>query len=232
MNRKMKIIAAGCIIAAGTYGVWKFAFNRSNNLARTEQEASWYSPERYDSLKKSVVLTKEKCAASAEKEKQALLSLVHNKIMPFWYDTPWDFNGTTTIPRQGNIACGYFVTTVLRDAGVKLDRVALAICASEQMIKTLTTEKNIKRYSNIKIEKFCEQVKKHGKGVFVVGLDNHTGFLVNDGTELYFIHANGWAPQKVIKEKAIESVPLGNSGYRVVGYLTDDEDFLKNWKNN
>lgn len=51
---------------------------------------------------------------------------VARDIAPFWYGTPWDFNGTTEQPGTGAIACGYFVTTVLRDAGVQLERVRLA----------------------------------------------------------------------------------------------------------
>ena len=39
-----------------------------------------------------------------------------------WKGTPWDFNGTTRIPGQGTIACGYFVTTALQDAGFDLPR--------------------------------------------------------------------------------------------------------------
>ena len=45
-----------------------------------------------------------------------------NAIIPHWYGTPWDFNGHTSIPNQGEIACGYFVSTTLRDIGLKLNR--------------------------------------------------------------------------------------------------------------
>ena len=40
-----------------------------------------------------------------------------------WKGTPWDFNGTTRTPGEGAIACGYFVTTVLEQAGFKIERV-------------------------------------------------------------------------------------------------------------
>jgi hypothetical protein len=200
---------------------------RSIQKKEKEKAANLYSPALYDSLKKSVAKIKQ-----LPKEKDALVNFIYKKMFPFWYDTEWDFNGTTQVPRQGKIACGYFVTTILRDAGVQLERVKLACAASEQMIKTLTTEDHIRRYSNYKIDKFCTDVKKHGKGLFVVGLDSHTGFLLNTGDSLFFIHANGysWADHKVIKEVALKSPVLESSAYKVVGYLTDDADFLKKWK--
>ena len=52
----------------------------------------------------------------------ALTRAVCSQIAPEWMGTPWDFYGTTQQPGRGKIACGYFVTTVLRDAGVRLRR--------------------------------------------------------------------------------------------------------------
>src|SRR5262245_48861455 len=40
-----------------------------------------------------------------------------NDLFPFWYGTDWDFSGVTETPNQGKIACGYFVSTLLRDVG-------------------------------------------------------------------------------------------------------------------
>ena len=51
---------------------------------------------------------------------------IYNDLLPAWYGTPWDFNGTSEVPQQGKIACGYFVSTILRDAGWKVERVRLA----------------------------------------------------------------------------------------------------------
>ncbi|MBC7862438.1 MAG: hypothetical protein IAF38_05640 [Bacteroidia bacterium] len=228
--KKMKI--ALFFVALG--GLGYFTFNKLNGKKEKEVKVQLdkiYSPGKYDTLKTSVAELKKKTSVAASKD--AFTGFMYKKMFPFWYDTEWDFNGITQVPRQGKIACGYFVTTVLRDAGVKLERVKLACCASEQMIKTLTTEDHIKRYSNFKNEKFCNDVKKHGKGVFVIGLDSHTGFIVNTGDSLFFIHSNGygWSDKKVIKEIAVNSPVLEHSAYKVVGYLTEDTEFLKSWKN-
>ena len=101
-----------------------------------------------------------------------------DKIFPYWYGTDWDFNGTTQKPNEGKIACGYFVTTTLRDIGLDINRVKLAQCASEQMIKKLVSEDNIYRFSNKSIEEFETNLKQKGNGIYVVGLDNHTGFVL------------------------------------------------------
>ena len=207
-------------------------YDRSGTSKKEKAEhARLYSPEKYDSLKKTVKQLKVNSTGKPG-TKDSLVNFVYRKVFPFWYETDWDFNGTTEVPRKGRIACGYFVTTVLRDAGVKLNRVKLACCASEEMIKTLTSETYIKRYSNVKLDNFCIDLNKKGKGLFVVGLDSHTGFLLNTGDSLFFIHSNGygWNEHKVIKEIASESKVLESSNYKVVGYFTEDKNFLEQWQ--
>jgi hypothetical protein len=45
---------------------------------------------------------------------------------------------TSETPGRGEIACGYFVSTVLRDAGFGVERVRLAQQASERIVRTLS----------------------------------------------------------------------------------------------
>ena len=45
----------------------------------------------------------------------------------------------------------------------------------------------------------------------------HTGFILNDGEEVYFIHANYLGKKEVMKEIAIESTVLSSSNYKVIG---------------
>lgn len=72
----------------------------------------------------SVILTKPQLS-------EAFCSLIVEEIIAYLIGTKWDYNRTTEIPRTGSIACEYFVTTVLRDAGVRLSRSKLAQLASE-----------------------------------------------------------------------------------------------------
>jgi hypothetical protein len=154
---------------------------------------------------------------------------IYAEIFPSWYGTSWDFNGTTEVPQQGKIACGYFVSTVLRDAGWRLERTRLAQQASENIILTLTTNSYVKRFRRVAIGEFVDAVKRWGPGIYVVGLDIHTGFIVNTGDEVYFIHSSYIDPYKVVREKAIESKILTASNYRVLGKITGDDQFIEKW---
>ena len=149
--------------------------------------------------------------------KQTLLNNIRDSLFTCWLGTPWDFYGTTEEPNNGKIACGYFVTTLLRDMGVTVDRIRHAQCASEEMIKAVCIKNSIHRFSNESIPSFIDEIKKNGTGLYVVGLDYHTGFILNDGEEIYFIHAN-YAGKKVVeKEIANKSAVLGTSQYKVIG---------------
>lgn len=99
---------------------------------------------------------------------------IYAEIFPSWYGTAWDFNGTTEVPQQGKIACGYFVSTVLGDAGWRVQRARLAQQASENIILSLTTEAYVKRFRRVAIRDFVDAVKNWGTGIYVVGLDIHT----------------------------------------------------------
>jgi hypothetical protein len=180
----------------------------------------------------SIKLVKKKLLASASpinKVEGAFLSAITKRIFPYWYGTAWDFNGTTQIPQKGKIACGYFVTTTLRDAGYPINRVKMAQCASEEMIRSMTQKKFIFHFSNTNLKKFENELIKKGQGLYVLGLDNHTGFILISNEGNYFIHASGWYPFKVVREKLSESDVVGNSKYKVVGKISADEEFLKKW---
>ena len=158
-----------------------------------------------------------------------LMGSIYKEIFPAWYGTPWDFNGTTEMPQQGKIACGYFVSTVLRDAGWRVQRVRLAQQASENIILSLTTDPYVRRFRRVPIGDFVGAVKKWGPGLYVVGLDIHTGFIVNTGGEVYFIHSSYIEPYMVVRERAIESRILASSNYRVLASITADASFIEKW---
>ena len=190
----------------------------------------------YDSCKKEIPLIKQKQKtvwgkiSKPEKEK-IFTKAVTETIIPAWIGTAWNFNGTSEKPQQGSIACGYFVTTILRDAGLNLARIKLAQCASEQMIISLIQPKYIHRFSNITIEEFLQSIQDQGYGLYIVGLDNHTGFIYNDGKDIYFIHSTFVGTRNVQKEKAASSIILKQSKYKVIGKISADELVLQRWIN-
>jgi len=191
-----------------------------------------YTPTRYKSELRQIHEKRVELANQHADEavvKKAFVTTVTNRIIPYWYGTFWSFHGTTQTPGRGSIACGYFVITVLRDAGLQLNRSKLAQMPSEQMIKSLVAETHIQRFSNRPIGGFVEEIRKTGKGLYLVGLDNHTGFLVNDAAGIRFIHASGAFPFYVISEEALRSSILKKSRYRIVGRISEDKTTLQNW---
>ena len=152
-----------------------------------------------------------------------------DSLIPYWYGTAWDYNGISQKPGKGKIACGYFVFTLLRDAGFRLPRVKMSQAASEQAIKSLVNSKQINRYSNISLEEFITKMKTKGNGIYIVGLDNHVGLYQVKNEESWFLHSTVIYPSCVIKEKAAYSPALQYSSYRVVGKLSDYETLTKQW---
>ena len=148
-------------------------------------------------------LNKRKRLPETEKK---FISFLIDSLLPCWYGTPWDFNGITEVPGQGKIACGYFVTTTLRDAGMKINRVKLAQCVSQNLLWDLC--RDFKKYSDRSLEYFVHDIEKTGYGLYIVGLDNHTGYIFNDGEDVWFIHSGVYPPKCALKEKAINSVTL------------------------
>lgn len=179
----------------------------------------YYTPKKY------------KLIVDKVQENQSNEKLIENfeKLMPFWSGTMWSFSGKTEMPGEGSIACGYFVTTVLRDLGVNLNRNRLAQLPSEGMIRDLVSEKSIQRFNKVPIHNFVKDVKKSGKGLYVVGLDTHTGFILFDDRGVWFIHASGSFPFCVVKQKASEANILMKSKYRVLGKLSDDKQFIEKY---
>ncbi len=168
-------------------------------------------------------------AIPPEQKSRIFTNTVVEKIIPAWLGTQWNFYGTTEVPGKGRIACGYFVTTVLRDAGLPIARIKLAQCASEEMITALVQPVYIKRYSNLEMRAFIASIHQQGYGLYIIGLDSHTGFLYHDGSGIHFIHASYIGKREVTDEPAEQSVILQQSRYKITGKLSADEKAMNKW---
>jgi hypothetical protein len=156
-----------------------------------------------------------------------LASAIIDSLFGFWFGTPWDFYGTTKIPGQGKIACGYFVTAVLSDAGLKIPRRKWAEVASETMIKAATAD--IKRFHNRPIEDVETYITKKGEGMYIVGLDCHVGFIVHYRDSIRFVHSNYYHPETGVMSEPLKGQnPLNDSKYRVIGKILDNA-MVKKW---
>ncbi|OYU81790.1 MAG: hypothetical protein CFE23_02605 [Flavobacterium sp. BFFFF1] len=144
-----------------------------------------------------------------------------NDLFDQWYDTPWSFYGHTTAPKKGTIACGYFVTAILSDAGFKIPRNEWAKLASKAFIVKLTDDVNRSQYKPI--EDVITYLKRRGDGLYVVGLDCHTGFVYVKGSAIKFVHSNYYQPKiGVMAQEPDGKNPLADSKYRILGKLLND----------
>ncbi len=154
---------------------------------------------------------------------------ITGEIVPAWAGTPWNFYGTSETPGEGTIACGYFVSTVLRDAGFHVSRAGLAQQASERIVKTLAPRDRILRFRRTSPANVVVSVRAaQGDGLYVVGMDYHVGFLVLDGARADLCHSAFVPPRHVVCEPA-ETSPGFQSAYYVVGPALPDarlEDWL------
>lgn len=161
---------------------------------------------------------------------------ITSDLLPAWYGTPWEFHGTSETPGEGTIACGYLVSTVLRDAGFRVPRIRLAQQASEYIVRSLAPPSRILRFRNRPAEDVVGGVwKSQGAGLYVVGMDYHVGFLVLEGTpgearpaRADLCHSAFVSPAEVACEPAAQAVGFV-SNYHVVGPALDDarvEDWL------
>jgi len=142
-------------------------------------------------------------------------------LLEAWVGTRYSYSGTSQVPGEGRIACGYYVSTVLEHAGFSLDRVEVARQASEQIIRTFVPDDEIERFYGRQREAVVASVAAQGPGAYLVGLDTHVGFLLNDGDDVTFCHSTRRRRQGVVCEEAVTSPSL-KSRYTVLGRLDND----------
>ncbi|MFT5883277.1 MAG: hypothetical protein ACI9FG_001790 [Crocinitomicaceae bacterium] len=198
-------------------------------------------PEQYEILKKDIKIRKNRLAQSyndaqndAEREvvlseSRILLESILPKMMRCWLGTPWDFNGISETPGSGKIACGYFVNTIMRDAGFSLPRIKLSQQPSQTILGAFVPRHSMSIRTGMDYSEFYELILSKDAGIYIVGLDNHVGFIVHDGIKLHFIHSSGRAPWCVVDETKENAVALQSSHYRVIGNVTAQTKTLKKW---
>lgn len=176
-------------------------------------------------------------SATSESQKQTvlndsrayLLRVMADSLLVCWYDTPWDFNGTSQKPGEGSIACGYFVTTTLQQAGFDVQRVWLAQQASSVLIRTLCAKKNTKTITNNQTVKLLEYMKLQEDGLFIIGLDTHTGYVVKQGNRLDFVHACYFSRKYVLREPVASSPILLDSKFYMIGNVLGTDETVITW---
>ena len=167
--------------------------------------------------------------AAVEADARILLETALPAMMRCWLGTPWDFNGTAKGPGDGKIACGYFVATVLKDAGFQVDRYQLAQQPSENILRSFIPRESCALSVGKEYRLFAEEVGKREPGVYVVGLDTHVAFIVVRDGGFRFIHSSGSRPWCVVDESPGEAGVLQRSNWRMLGNLTAGSNVLRRW---
>lgn len=130
--------------------------------------------------------------------------LLVNQIIPYWYGTPWSFEGHTEVPGQGKIACGYFVSTTLQHAGIRLNRYRLAQQAPQAEAKAIAMGDSVTVRKGDWLKEVLPDLQKTLKeGIYFIGLgESHVGFLLQRKGRLFFLHSNYTYPAEVRIEPA------------------------------
>ncbi|NNK18654.1 MAG: hypothetical protein HKP49_05830 [Maribacter sp.] len=154
-------------------------------------------------------------------------------IIPHWYGTPWSFGGHTTIPNQGKIACGYFISTTLRDMGMNLNRYKLAQKSPIDEAKMISCGAVISSIVQDSPEKAYDEIDHLTKeGLYFIGFDEgHVGYLLKREGELFLIHSNYLSPVSVCMETLKESKVFKRFTTFHLVAISHNDTLLQRWLN-
>lgn len=197
------------------------------NLAIGQDTKSTYSSNLNKlKLKRIELSNMESSDSSLQNSSLVLYEALTNTIFTAWYGTPWDFNGISNTPGEGEIACGYFVSTTLKHAGFNLNRYKLAQQASKTITTAVCGKKHIKTTTTI--DATLAYFKGFTNELFIVGIDYHIGFIQVENSIPYFVHAD-FINDKVVKEKAANSEAFKYATIYVIGQVTNNDELMRRW---
>lgn len=164
-----------------------------------------------------------------ERQARGLLEETLPAMMRCWLGTPWDFNGTAETPGGGKIACGYFVATVLRDAGFSLDRYALARQPSSNILQSFLPRSACELKVGVPFDAWSAAFRNNRPGIYLTGLDTHVAFIELRGGAIRFLHSSSARPHCVVDQPVAEADVLARSEWRMTGNLTADPAVIRKW---
>jgi hypothetical protein len=157
--------------------------------------------------------------------------LLTQKIIPHWLTTPWSFEGHTAIPRQGEIACGYFVSTTLKDMGFNLNRYTFAQQLPINEAKTLNLGEPVMTISSSSTEERISQLDASLKeGIYFIGFDrSHVGYIQKKDGQLFVIHSNYINAEGVVIERVEASAVFSTYQTLYIAEISTNEALLQKW---
>lgn len=156
-----------------------------------------------------------------------LLNTLTRDVFPYWYGTPWDFNGISNVPKEGKIACGYFISTTLKHIGFNMNRYRVAQKGATEIIHTLSGKENSRTFYDV--SSLQNHLLSKPDGVYIVGLSSHVGFIEKRGSEVYFTHSNYLIPAEVLKEQLLSSPAIQSSDIYVLGAISLSNQVIELW---
>lgn len=197
------------------------------------------SSRRYDDMLANVLSLRQELSSGYESGSVTLDSAgdmfekwLIDSVVPYWYGTPWDFNGYSNVPNEGVIACGYFVSTTLKHMGIHLNRYQMAQQAALTEIKCLEPngEAIVFYKKGDDVEGLCKQIRDSlDDGLYMLGLDFHVGYLHLTPEGMFFIHSAYYDPLEVTREKAVSSMAFAGSSGFAIGRISHNPYLIKSW---
>lgn len=157
-----------------------------------------------------------------------LEGLLVQGLFPYWYGTPWDFNGISNVPGEGQIACGYFVSTTLKHVGLSLNRYKVAQQSSKRACEIFARGEKVMKISPEGVEALKLKLENLEAGLYCVGLDYHVGFLLKRKDRYFFIHSTYFGADGVVIEPIETSMAFYSQTY-YLSPITTNMVLVRDW---
>lgn len=199
--------------------------------------SSQENPKSYSIVKKEIMVLRTHLKSknlSKDSLSSILTNILINKIIPYWMGTKWSFEGHTSIPGSGTIACGYFVSTTLKDAGFNLDKYKLAQQSPKNEAKSLNAGNPLLEIIDPSTAGRIKTLKETLlEGIYFIGFDNsHVGFLYYKNLEMIIIHSNYIDGKGVVAELIQESEVFSYYDRIFIAEISTNRELLKKWTEN
>lgn len=158
-------------------------------------------------------------------------NLLTEHIIPYWLGTPWSFEGHTSAPGTGEIACGYFVSTTLKDVGFNLNRYTFAQQLPINEAKTLSLGMPLLEITSNSTEEIIASLKDTLKeGIYFIGFDqSHVGYIQKRGNELFLIHSNYIGAEGVVIERIEDSQVFSYYTRIYIAEISRNAALMRKW---
>ena len=244
MRLAIKVIVGILVISTvGGFGWWMWRAERQGifEVLSIREKRPVPDADRYEVLATELRRWRESLAEDYKKAKtperrrvierdaRIIVEFMMPEMMRCWLGTGYDFNGTAEKPGQGKIACGYFVSTVLRDAGFRVNRYKLAQQPSQNILRSFLEGEDCLLKVGEEYETYADWVESLDEGIYLIGLDTHVGFIVNRSDGIRFLHSSGVRSAGVVEEDRDNAGAIKRSNWRMLGSFSGDSGVIRNW---